>query len=165
MWLSWLQIFCFCLITSFITGCIAIPVPLLPGDGIYEVETDVEQLIESNATIQQVYRLLQDSAHPRLLVDKSPTYAFNLETLKWAEYLFDRPKYIHLVRHPLSVIDSFVRTRMERLLGSESEDSSRLGEQVWSETNANIIDFFECIDSSRHYRVCYEELVQNRDTH
>jgi amino acid adenylation domain-containing protein len=126
---------------------------------VEESRSLIESLIDSQDNIQHVYRLLQDSAYPRLLVDKSPTYALNIETLEWAEYFFQDPKYIHLTRNPFSVIESFVRKRMDRLLGIETEDPIRLAEQIWSETNANIIDFFESVDSSRHFRVCYEDLV------
>jgi amino acid adenylation domain-containing protein len=133
----------------------------LKGMRVEQSRSLIESLIDRRASIQQVYGLLQDGAHPRLLVDKSPTYALNTETLEQAEYLFQDPKYIHLTRHPLSVIESFVRKRMDRLLGIAADDPSRIAEQVWSEANANIIDFFEGIDSSRRLRVCYEELVRN----
>ena len=38
------------LISSIVAGCVPIPVPLLPGDGIYKVEVQVDELIESKAT-------------------------------------------------------------------------------------------------------------------
>ena len=125
-----------------------------------ESRARIEEMIRNDATIQQVYRQLQESAAPRLLIDKSPTYAFDLETLEWAEHLFEQPKYIHLVRHPYSVIESFVRNRMERLTGIDARDPSQLAEQIWCDTNVNIIDFFNGIDSSRHHLVYYEELVR-----
>jgi amino acid adenylation domain-containing protein len=133
----------------------------LKGIGVEESRELIVSLLERDETVQQIYRLLQESAHPRLLVDKSPTYASDIETLEWAEKLFDRPKYIHLARHPFSVIESFIRNRMERLAGIETEDPGRLAEHVWCETNANIIDFFIGIDPTRHYLVYYEDLVRN----
>jgi len=126
-----------------------------------ESRTLLDELVHSGADIQQIYHLIQKEAAPRTLLDKSPTYASEIDTLEWAEHLFKRPKYIHLVRHPYSVIESFVRNRMERLAGIEVQDPSQLAEQVWCEANANIIDFFEGIDSSRHHRVYYEDLVRN----
>jgi len=133
----------------------------LKGINTEESQLQIESLIKNKTTIQHAYRILQESAHPRLLIDKSPTYASNIETLEWAEELFEKPKYIHLVRHPLSVIESFVRNRMERLVGIETQDPSQLAEEIWSGSNANVIDFCERIDSTRHFRVHYEDLVRN----
>lgn len=62
---------CICLIAGFITGCIAIPVPLLPGDGIYKVEADIEQLVESKATKIEVIEKL---GKPRKYRTKSISY-------------------------------------------------------------------------------------------
>ena len=50
MRLRWTISICISLFTCIINGCIAVPVPLLPGDGIYKVEADVEQLIENKKT-------------------------------------------------------------------------------------------------------------------
>ena len=53
---------------------------------------------------------------------------------------------------------------MERLLGIETGDSSRMGEQTWSEINANIIDFVDGIDPNRQCRVYYEDLVRDSES-
>ena len=39
--------------------------------------------------------------HPRILVDKSPSYALDPAVLRKAEVDFEGARYIHLVRHPL----------------------------------------------------------------
>ena len=119
----------------------------------------VAELIENNASITEVYQLLQQLAGDRLLVDKSPTYASNRDTLDKAETIFASAKYIHLVRHPYSVIESFTRMRMDKLLGTGESDPERLAEQIWRESNQNILDFAQDINPERYHLVYYEDLV------
>ncbi len=101
----------------------------------------VEGLIEENLSVAQVYQMLQQLAGERLLLDKSPTYASNRETLDKAESIFDSAKYIHLVRHPYSVIESFTRMRMDKLVGSGDSDPYEMAELIWRNSNQNIINF------------------------
>ena len=106
----------------------------------HPVQTIAQNWVEQEAPVTQVYKWMQDAVSPRILIDKSPTYGSEYETLLCAETYFENPKYIHLVRHPYSVIESFVRNRMEKLGGIETRNPSRFAEQVWCETNANILD-------------------------
>lgn len=119
----------------------------------------VNDLIRDNLSIKQVYQMLQQLTGDRLLIDKSPTYASNRETLDKAERLFTNAKYIHLVRHPYAVIESFARMRMDKLIGSKNSDPYLLAESIWQESNQNIFDFCSELDPNRHYLVRYEELV------
>ncbi|NER47858.1 MAG: alpha/beta fold hydrolase [Symploca sp. SIO1A3] len=121
----------------------------------------VEDLESQNLSIQQVYAKLQELAGKRLLVDKSPTYAMSQETLARAEQLFTGAKYIHLVRHPYSMIESFVRLRMDKLVGKGDANPYQLAEQVWSNSNQNILNLFQQLEPESHYQVHYEELVKN----
>lgn len=119
----------------------------------------VNELIERDASIAEVYQLLQQLAGDRLLVDKSPTYASNHDTLARAETIFEGAKYIHLVRHPYSVIESFTRMRMDKLVGTGESNPEQLAEQIWRESNQNILDFAGDIDPERYHLVYYEDLV------
>lgn len=138
----------------------------LKGIDAAESQVLVEELTQENLSIAEVYQMLQNlagdnspTASPRLLVDKSPTYASNSETLAKAEVIFDRPKYIHLVRHPYAVIESFARMRMNKLVGSGNTDPYQLAEQIWRESNQNVLNFAEDIDPKRYHLVYYEDLV------
>ncbi|HEV2131711.1 MAG TPA: condensation domain-containing protein, partial [Longimicrobiaceae bacterium] len=115
--------------------------------------------IEEKLPVQEVYRRLQELAAPRRLVDKSPSYAADAGTLERAESMFENARYVHLVRHPYAVVDSFVRTRVDRLVESSGADPHATAEQAWSVTNRNTLDFLARIDPARHHRVRYEELV------
>jgi malonyl CoA-acyl carrier protein transacylase len=119
----------------------------------------VNDLVKQNLSIQEVYAMLQKLAGKRLLVDKSPTYADKRKTLERAEELFAKAKYIHLVRHPYAVIESFTRMRMHTLLNSGEENPYQLAESTWANSNQNILDFCENISPERHHLVRYEELV------
>ncbi len=119
----------------------------------------VQQLIQENRSIAEVYQQLQQLAGDRLLVDKSPTYASNRDTLDKAETIFNGAKYIHLVRHPYSVIESFARMRMDKLVGSGDSNPHQLAELIWRESNQNILNFAQDIDPERYHLVYYEDLV------
>jgi amino acid adenylation domain-containing protein len=119
----------------------------------------VAALVEQDADTQSVYRMLQELAGARLLLDKTPGYALSLATLERAEELFEAPRYIHLTRHPYAVIESIMRNRMDQLLGLPSADPFQVAEEVWTTANRNLLDFLRQVDPQRQHRVSYEELV------
>jgi acyl transferase domain-containing protein/thioesterase domain-containing protein/acyl carrier protein len=121
----------------------------------------VREFTERNASTQEVYLRLQQAAHPRLLADKSPSYASAMDTLLRAEALFDKPLYIHLSRHPYAMMESFVRNRFDRFVYEGSGDALAQGEDVWAVTNCNAIDFFQEIGKARGHWVRYEDVVGN----
>ena len=131
----------------------------LKGIDAQQSQALVEDLIEKDLSIERIYAMLLEQAGDRLLVDKSPTYAFHREILERAEALFADAKYIHLVRHPYAVIESFCRMRMDKLIGLETADPDQLAESIWTRSNQNILDFFAAIAPERHHLVRYEELV------
>ncbi|WP_017293948.1 hybrid fatty acyl-AMP ligase/type I polyketide synthase [Geminocystis herdmanii] len=134
----------------------------LKGITAEESEALINQWVEENLSIPDLYKILQELSGNRLLVDKSPTYGMEMATLLHAQKMFSNAKYIHLIRHPYSVIESFARLRMDKLLGlSHHGNPYEIGEAIWRKSNENIVDFTSQLDSSRVYRVFYEELVTN----
>ncbi len=121
----------------------------------------IADLTKENISIQDVYARLQTLAGERLLVDKSPSYAASRQTIQRGEDLFEGAKYIHLVRHPYSVIESFARNRMDKILGIKDINPYVIAEQVWITSNRNLLDLAKTIEPSRHHLVRYEELVKN----
>ena len=119
----------------------------------------LERLTGEKTSVQEVYRMLQEAAGDRLLVDKSPTYAAHLETLQRAEMLFEGARYICLIRHPYAVIESFVRNRMDRLIGLDGGDPYQIAENVWTGANGNILRFLDSVDPERGLIVRFETLV------
>jgi amino acid adenylation domain-containing protein len=114
-------------------------------------------------TTKRFFARLQADVAPRILVDKSPSYALDPAAMRKAEADFDDPLYIHLVRDPRAVVDSFERHHMEQVLYlHEHQFSSRqLAELVWTLSHGNIMDFLDGVPSSRWHRLRYEDLVQD----
>ncbi|MGY6530407.1 MAG: alpha/beta fold hydrolase [Cyanobacterium sp.] len=126
---------------------------------VEESEGLVNQWIEENLTIAQVYEILQTLGENCILIDKSPTYANSKSTLYNAENIFSQAKYIHLVRHPYSVIESFARMRMDKLLDIKEVNPYEIGESIWYQSNQNIVNFAKKIDGNKILTIYYENLV------
>lgn len=121
----------------------------------------IDQWVAEDRSVQEVYGLLQAAAAPKLLVDKSPTYGGHLHVLQRIEQLFDQPKYIHLVRHPYAMIDSFVRNRIDRIGGYAGMDAFAIAEQAWVDANRNIRTHFANLPAERQFTLRYEDLVRD----
>lgn len=113
-------------------------------------------------TTKEFYRRLQGWVEPRILVDKSPSYAMDPVALEKAEADFDGARYIHLVRHPLAMIDSFVRHHMDQVLYLREHpyDPRQLAELVWVHSHRTIARFLEGVPRDRWVRLRFEQLVQ-----
>jgi acyl transferase domain-containing protein/pimeloyl-ACP methyl ester carboxylesterase/acyl carrier protein len=112
-------------------------------------------------TVQEVYRRLRQLAAPRLLVDKSPSYAASMDTLNRAEALFSDARYLCLVRHPYAVIESFARNRMHKLIGLNHEDPFLVAEQAWTQASQNMLGFLRRVDPARARVIRFEDLVRD----
>ena len=131
----------------------------LRGIDAAAAEALVDEYIAARTPVHEVYRTLQSEAHPRLLVDKSPTYAGNLDTLYNAEAIFDGALYLHLIRHPYAVIESYVRNRTGRMFDFGTVDPYALAEDVWTEHNEVTRTFLRDVDPARQHLVRYEAMV------
>src|SRR6266852_1875440 len=100
-------------------------------DGIDAVESkkEVEGFESEDLSVHEVYAVLLKKCAPRCLVDKSPSSAASCDALERAETMFEGARYLHLIRHPYSVIESFVRMRFDKLLGTSESNPYRLGER------------------------------------
>jgi hypothetical protein len=96
-------------------------------------------------------------------VDKSPSYALDAAALGKAEDDFEGALYVHLIRHPQPMIESFVRHHMEQILFLEehSFDSRQLAELVWTASHQNILAFLTQVPDERWHRLRYEDLVRD----
>jgi Sulfotransferase family len=111
----------------------------------------------------EFYGLLQDQLGGRLLVDKTPTYAMSPEILRRAEQNFEKPLFIHLVRHPCGMIRSFEDGKLDQLTPfmRESHFTRRqLAELTWLVANENIASFLDTLPRERYLRIRYENLVR-----
>ena len=119
-----------------------------------------------NLTTPQFYHLLQRGCGEKTLIDKTPSYALALNTLKRAESYFENALYIHLLRHPYGMIHSFEEAKFDQLwYRFEHHFSAReLGELTWLISQQNIRDFLQEIPTERQHRMTFEELVREPRT-
>jgi len=136
----------------------------LAGGNPDRAREQIAEWVAANLPVQKVYATLQREAGNRMLVDKSPTYATQFETLQRAEELFDKPKYIWLTRHPSAAIESIVRHRLDKLVDVQGMDSLMFAEQLWLRCNTNLSRFFAGLDTERWRRVRFEDLVANPES-
>ena len=140
-----------------------------------QAEQQMAILAEQDMSVHQFYHWLQSTTAPQTLVDKSPIYAADLNTLRRAETYFEDAIYIHLVRHPAAMIQSFENARLDQLLyanipalqGADDEhtySSRELGELMWLVSNQNITTFLQDVPPERQICVHFEALVDTPET-
>ena len=122
----------------------------------------MQECESQNMSVKQFYRLMQEWAQGRTLVDKTPSYALDMEVLKRAEEYFDNAMYIHLLRHPYGMIRSFEEAKLEQVFFryQHSFSNRELAELIWIVSQQNIVSFLEAIPRERKYNVRFEELVK-----
>ena len=141
----------------------------IKGCSVKEAERIMDECEERGMTSKQFYRLMQEWLGEKILVDKTPPYALDIETLKRAEVYFENPLYIHLLRHPYGMIRSFEEARLDLLMGREFEQKHpftyrELGELSWVISNQNINEFLKQVPKNRKHRVLFEDLVKQPRT-
>ncbi len=114
-------------------------------------------------TTREMFEQLQEWVGDRLVVDKSPSYALDSLALEKALADFPNARFIHLVRHPYSMVKSFEKYHMDQVLYLHPHDFSpqQLGELVWLESNRNAVEFLQKLPANQQFRMVYEDLVQN----
>ncbi|BCH67482.1 hypothetical protein RvVAT039_pl03150 (plasmid) [Agrobacterium vitis] len=117
----------------------------------------------SGITTKEFYAFLQESISPGVLVDKSASYALDPAALCRMEQDFEAPFYVHLVRHPIPTIESYVETRQDQgsFFYQHEFDVRELAELVWNVSHENILDFLENVPPERQYRLQYEALLED----
>lgn len=117
--------------------------------------------------IRRFYHELQEGLNGRLMVDKTPTYVIDKEILERAEQDFDKPLYIHLVRHPLGTMRSYEESKLTRLMplmDKSAFNTRQLAEMTWLLAQRNLLQFKEQVPAERWFTIRYEDVVQFPDT-
>lgn len=120
---------------------------------------------KSDVFTKTFYQELQKWVGDRILVDKTPTYSMSLEVLQRAEIYFRDPLYIHLIRHPYSVIQSYINARLDQVRGGKFPFNARQqAELTWLVSHQNILEFLDDVPDKRKLRVNFEDLVKKPET-
>jgi len=131
----------------------------LEGTTTSDAIQKMNSMESDNLSTRSTYAYLLDRVTRKYIIDKSPSYASDIHTLKRAEQICENPYYIFLVRHPLSVMESFARNRFEKLLGFD-ENPWLVAENLWQTMNRNIKDFLSAVPRHRWTTILFERLVQ-----
>lgn len=133
----------------------------LKGCDAEEAARIMEEYEQQNYTTKQFYGVIQEWIGTKILVDKSPSYALDLNTLEKAEHDFNDPLYIHLVRHPYAMVRSFESYHMDQVLFLKDQPFSprQLGELVWLISHKNVLQFLQNIPKHRQYHMQFEKFV------
>ncbi len=126
-----------------------------------EARTLVDAMEAEGASTRAMYRLLGEQIGERTLVDKTPTYAWDPQTLARAEAGFANARYLHLVRHPLGMVKSFEEARIDQIFFHEDHTFSRreVAEALWVLAQRNTLDFLAAVPAARKHTVVFEELL------
>lgn len=132
----------------------------IKGCAADEARAITEQGEAQQMPTKQFYALMQEWLGERLLVDKTPAYALDLEAIRRAEDYFDNPLYIHLIRHPNGMIRSFQDAKLDQIFRYEHSYSVReLAELIWTVCHQNIAEFLHAVPQERQHRIYFEDLV------
>jgi acyl carrier protein len=137
------------------------------GCSAEEAQDLLTQYEARDMTTREFYGLLQEWLGDRLLVDKTPSYAYHVNILRAAEAYFSEAIYIHLVRHPYGAIRSFEDAKIDRLLPFMQSDSftrREYAELAWLVCQQNICEFLQDIPDNRQFRVKFEDLATEPDS-
>src|SRR5688572_10918500 len=97
-----------------------------------------------------------------MLVDKTPSYALDPSILQRAEESFEKPLYIHLLRHPYGMMSSFEEAKLDEIFFRRPHPFTRreLAELIWRVSHENVTAFLAGIPTERHHAVYFEDLVR-----
>ena len=132
------------------------------GVGLAAAQAMMAERETGGWNVRRFYREMQDAIAPRLLVDKTPEYAMDLEILRRAEACFDQALYIHLARHPLGMIRSYEQGRFlleSPYRGRHDFSARQMAELTWLISHRNIGEFLRGVPAERQRVVRFEDVL------
>jgi thioesterase domain-containing protein len=117
---------------------------------------------DEGLSVAEFYGLMQEWIGERTLVDKTPSYALDVEVLRRAEEDFADASYIYLLRHPYGMIRSFEEAKLDQVFfrPTHTYTSRELAELIWVASHQNIQEFLRGVSEERQHVVSFEELVR-----
>lgn len=130
----------------------------LRGMDTEQSEAFLQHWVDQDICVERMYAKLREMVAPRRLVDKATLNASCLRFLEKSKRVSPCAHYIHLVRHPYSVVESLERNYFE---GIPKDDAFRAAEALWTFPNRNILWFLNGLQPRRYQRIYFEDLVNN----
>lgn len=135
---------------------------------------------QSHLSTAVLFRDLAEWAHPRRLVDKSPSYVYGLESLVRIRSAFPGAHYLHLTRHPYATCQSVFKLRDDirsraaeagidlEARGALLSKRQRLvqvqdPETLWLRPHRNITEFLKDVPSEHWLRFRGEDILAKPD--
>jgi amino acid adenylation domain-containing protein len=133
-----------------------------------EAKKIMAELEDKDLGTKEFFALMQAWLNNKIIVDKTPPYAFNPQVLQRAEAEFENPLYIHLLRHPAGMVFSFEEARVDLGVAITHENKKdfslsarQKGELWWLISHENINAFLKNIPEERKQQIKFEDLVKN----
>jgi thioester reductase-like protein len=138
-------------------GVIATIAELLSRTGAWNLYVQWKQGAVSTA---EVYAFFSSRLGGRTLVDKSPLFFPPQPVIRRLASLFPRARFVHLVRHPVACISSYVRERFHGIFPETSGiDPYDCGEWVWTRVHEGILELEAELGPGRMHRLYFEDLT------
>ena len=122
--------------------------------------------VRDRRSVTQFFREIDPYLPARVLVDKTPSYAFSQATLERLKRTFPEAKFIHLARRPNAVIKSMIDSdlgQLIRFLQTSGIHPKRFAEALWCLCERNIRSALQDL-GSRAIRVDYESVVSDPES-
>lgn len=125
----------------------------------------MEKRENADLSVKDFYSELQEWIGDRILVDKSPSYVLDKSILERIEATFENPLFIHLHRHPLGMVNSFVEAKLDQIFFRYPHDFStqQLAELIWLHSHQNISEFLETVPAHRQMQISFEDMTGSAD--
>jgi amino acid adenylation domain-containing protein len=128
-----------------------------------EAKLAMNRYEEAHLSVKEFYNELQKSVDEQILVDKSPSYVLHPSILERIENNFEDAFYIHLHRHPLGMIHSFVEAKLQQIFFRypHTFQSRELAELIWFQSHENITHFLSTIPQNRQTSISFEDMTNH----
>ena len=125
-----------------------------------------EMYVRDERSVCQFYREIDQHLSEKVLVDKTPTYAFSSNTLERIKRTFPQAKFIHLTRTPNAVIKSMIDSELGQLIRFQKTSGikpNRFAEALWCLCERNIRNSLKDAND-RTMNINYESLVTDPES-
>src|SRR6185369_9093617 len=140
-------------------GVIATIAELLSRTGAWNLYV---QWTQGAVPTAEVYSFFTSRLGGRTLVDKSPLFFPPQAVIRRLASLFPRARFVHLVRHPVACISSYVRERFHGIFPeTRGIDPYDCGEWVWTRVQEGILEIETELGPGRMHRLYFEDLASD----